>query len=222
MTDENFTSYEMMLIIDPTLGDDRTRQVIEELKSQIKDLEGTITFEDFWGTRYLAYKMNRQDKGFYVVLNFNLLPAKLLGLTNDLRLNQNIIRFITLKTPKNYEVLTLEALEKEAEKYKRVRKEDAKEEKEERVERAPRTSRPKPVEVEKKEEVKEEKPVKEVKEEKKEEPKVEVKEEKVEEVKEEVKEEIKEEPKKKESKITDLDDVDAKLKSIIDDPDISL
>ena len=214
MTDENFTSYEMMLIVDPTLGDDRTREVIEELKTQIQSLGGAMTFEDFWGSRYLSYKIKKYDKGFYVVLNFNLPPTKLLELSNDLRLNQSIVRFITLKTPKNYEILTLEALEKDAEKYKRVRKEDAKEgdkeeRKEDKIERAPRIAKPKTIEVEKKVEVKEE-----VKEEPKEEVKVEVKE--------EVKEEIKEEPKKKESKITDLDDVDAKLKSIMDDPDISL
>ena len=217
MTDENFTSYEMMLIVDPTLGDDRTREVIEELKTQIQSLGGAMTFEDFWGSRYLSYKIKKYDKGFYVVLNFNLPPTKLLELSNDLRLNQSIVRFITLKTPKNYEILTLEALEKDAEKYKRVRKEDAKEggkeeRKEDKVERAPRIAKPKIIEVEKKVEVKEE-VKKEVKVEK---PEV------VEEVKEEPKEEIKEEPKEKESKITDLDDVDAKLKSIMDDPDISL
>lgn len=211
MTDENFTSYEMMLIVDPTLGDDRSHEVIEDLKKEIKALDGSITFEDFWGTRYLSYKIKRHDKGYYVVLNFNLAPTKLLELTNELRLNQNVIRFITLKTPKNYEVMTFESLEKEAEKFKKVRKEEpTNEKKEDRVERKPRVEKSKPAEVE---EVK----VKPVKKEK-----VEVKVEKEEVKKEEPKEEIKEEPKKKEQKITDLDDVDAKLKSIIDDPDISL
>lgn len=202
MTDENLTSYEMMLIVDPTLGDDRTHEVIEELKKVITDLEGKITSEDFWGPRYLAYKIKRHDKGYYVVLNFNLAPTKLLGISNDLILNQNIIRFITLKTPKNYEVMNLEALEKEVEKFKKVRKEEKPAEGKE--ERKPYTPKAKPVEV-------------------KVEAKIEKKVEKKEEVKEEPKkEEVKEEPKKKESKITDLDDVDAKLKSIIDDPDISL
>ncbi|HPU94929.1 MAG TPA: 30S ribosomal protein S6 [Candidatus Gracilibacteria bacterium] len=233
MTEENFTSYEMMLIVDPTLGDDRTRDVIEELKTQIKSLEGTVTFEDLWGSRYLSYKIKRQEKGYYVVLNFNLAPTKLIELTNELRLNQNILRFITLKTPKNYEILTLEALEKEAEKFKKVKKEDAKEEEAPR-----RTSRPAPkakveepkvkeVEPEEKVEEKEvevekevkEKPAKKTEVEEKEE--IAVEEEAIEEEVEE-KEEVKEEPKKKEAKITDLDDVDAKLKSIIDDPDISL
>ncbi len=230
MTEENFTSYEMMLIVDPTLGDDRTRDVIEELKTQIKSLEGTITFEDLWGSRYLAYKIKRQEKGYYVVLNFNLAPTKLIELTNELRLNQNILRFITLKTPKNYEILTLEALEKEAEKFKKVKKEDTKEEEAPRRESRPapkaKVETPKVKEVEPEEkveekeiekEVKKEKPAKKVEVEEKEEIAVEEVEEEVEE-----KEEVKEEPKKKEPKITDLDDVDAKLKSIIDDPDISL
>lgn len=214
MTDENLTSYEMMLVVDPTLGDDRTHEVIEELKKTIEGLEGKITSEDFWGPRYLAYKIKKYDKGYYVVLNFNLAPTKLLGISNDLILNQNVIRFITLKTPKNYEVMNLEALEKEVEKYKKVRKEEKPVEGKE--ERKPYTPKAKPAET--KVEVKKVEVKVEVKEEVKVEKKVEVKEE----VKEEPKEEVKEEPKKKESKITDLDDVDAKLKSIIDDPDISL
>ena len=205
MTEEKFTSYEMMLIIDPTLGDDRTKTVIEELKSQIKTLGGDITFEDFWGNRDLSYRIKKNDKGFYVVLYFNLPPSKLLEISNELRLNSNVIRFITIKTPKNYEIMSLEKLEKESLKFKKENKE--------KIEKKVVSSKPQKSFIKNTQEEIKESPAKEDNSPTKVEEEL-IKEEEI------AKEELVQST--KESKITDLDDVDEKLKSIIDDPDISL
>lgn len=235
MTEENHISYELMIVVDPSLGDERTHEEVEKIKESITELEGKVTNEDFWGVRYLSYKIKRHDKGFYVVLNFNVAPAGIKEILKDIRLNPAVLRNLLIKTPRNYEVKSLAELEKEAEKYKKQKKEkgEEKESAKEIVVEEPKPIRRKPSKIEEKEEVKE---IKEVKEKpRKEVEKIEEKiEEKVEEkVKKEPEEEPKEktpEPKKAEPKekpsikfdTSDLDDVDAKLKSIIDDPDISL
>lgn len=225
MTEDSRISYELMIVADPVLGDEKTHEEVEKIKETITELEGKITNEDFWGIRYLAYKISRHDKGYYVVLNFNAAPAAIKDILKEIQLNPAVLRNLLTKTPRNYEVKSLVELEKEAEKYKKQKKEKIEIEKEkkgakEEVREEPKLIRRKSPKPEEKEEVKAPKPIKEEKEEIKE-----VKEVKEEEPKKEPPEPEQPEPKEKPSikfDISDLDDVDAKLKSIIDDPDISL
>ncbi len=215
MTEGN-SLYEMMAIIDPELGEEATSKQIDKIKKFITDLGGNITHEDIWGVQDLAYNIKKNERGYYVVLNFEIAGDQLAEFKSELALEQNLIRYMLLKAPKYYEFKTLEDLEKEAE-AARLKKEQESEEKDQKP--APKPA-PKPAQ-------KPEPKVEEVVEETAPEPEVE---EVVEEVTpepevEEVVEETAPEPEVEEVKLSDkkeLEDVDAKLKSIIDDPDISL
>ncbi|MFH1533673.1 MAG: 30S ribosomal protein S6 [Nitrospirota bacterium] len=212
--------YEIMLILPPDLGEEKTKKELDEVRSIILENGGEIFNEDLWGVRNFAYKIKKQDQGYYAVFNFSIEPAKLKKLDKPLVLNQNVVRYLIVKTPDNYEMITLEVYEERAAKEE-LEKEKKKKEKEEGK------FRPKP-KVAKKEEPKKEEPEEEPKKEepKKEEPKKEEPEEepkKEEPKKEEPEEEPKqEEPKEEKKPVAKLDDVDERLKSIIDDPDISL
>jgi len=216
-------SYETMVIVNPDLGEEETQKELERVKGLIKELGGKVTHEDVWGMRDLAYTIKHQDRGFYVVFNFNLEPSKLKEFDADMRLDAKVLRFVIIKTPKNYERLEFKDLEKEFKKYERPAKTTA------RTPSAPRAQEPAPapsaiekpvvkhvekpvskpapapvVEEEAPKKVKKEEPA----EEKEPEPEVEAPKKKKEEV--------------KLSDKSELEDVDAKLKSIIDDPDITL
>jgi ribosomal protein S6 len=241
MTEGN-SLYEMMAIIDPELGEEATSKQIDKIKKFITDLGGNITHEDIWGVQDLAYNIKKNERGYYVVLNFEIVGDQLAEFKSELALEQNLIRYMLLKAPKYYEFKTLEVLEKEAEEA-RLKKEAELEEKDQKPAQKPA---PKPTpEPEVKEVVEETAPepeVEEVVEETAPEPEVEevveetAPEPEVEEVVEEtapepeVEEVVEEtapepEPVVEEIKFSDkkeLEDVDAKLKSIIDDPDISL
>jgi len=245
MTEENLhVKYELMVILDPNLGEETAIKEVEKLKGEIKELEGKISNEDFWGIRDLAYRIKKETRGYYVVLNFGMDPSKTKEFEKDLTLNQAVLRYLLIKTPNYYELKTFMDLQKEAEEISRKKAEAAKEKEEKKENRrgsfAKRVAKKAEPKEESKEEVKEEKPVKKVK---KEAPKKEMidsaseasakshetKKEMVEEIEEEIKKETKEkkpEPKKEpEVKLSDkssLEDFDAKLKSIIDDPDITL
>jgi len=235
MTEETFhVKYELMVILDPNIGEEAASKEVEKLKGEIKEFEGNVSSGDFWGIRDLAYRIKKENRGYYAVLNFEIDPSKTKEFEKDLSLNQTILRYLLIKTPNYYELKTFVDLQKEAEEISRKKAElaKAKEEKKEQrrggiVSRPVRKER-KEEPVEEKEEkapvVKEEKPVskpkKETKREMVEEIEEEIKEEKKEKIKEE--EEPKKEPKLKLSDKSALEDFDAKLKSIIDDPDITL
>lgn len=199
--------YEIMVILSPDLGEEKTKKELDEVRELITSNGGKITFEDIWGVREFAYTIKKYDEGYYAVINFELVPKKLKELETPLNLSQKVLRYLVTKAPKNYTPITLEEYQEMAKKED-VEAEKAKNESKKGLPRpAPKTIESKKVE-----------------------PKVEAKKEKPksEEVKEESKsEEVKEEPKeavpaKEKAEDAKLDEVDEKLKSIINDPDITL
>lgn len=185
----------------PDLGEEETNKELDEVRELITSNGGNIFNEDIWGVRELAYPIRKQEQAFYAVFNFEMPPQNLKDLEKPMGLNQQLVRYLITKTPSNYEMVTLEEYEEVAAKEK----EEREKEKAEKEANKRRPASPKPRETKKIE--RKEAPKKEVKEEKKEEPKEEAAPETV-------------APKRE--KKPKLDEVDEKLKSIIDDPDISL
>jgi small subunit ribosomal protein S6 len=232
MTEETLhVKYELMVILDPNIGEEAASKEVEKLKGEIKEFEGKVSSDDFWGIRDLAYRIKKENRGYYAVLNFEIDPSKTKEFEKDLSLNQAVLRYLLIKTPNYYELKTFVDLQKEAEEISRKKAEIAKA-KEEKKEQRRGGITPRPVIVRKEkpiEEKEEKKPIS--KEEKpvfKKEPKKEIVDEIEKEIEKERKEKVedkKEEPKEPKLKLSDksaLEDFDAKLKSIIDDPDITL
>ncbi len=199
---EDANKYELMVIINPDIGTDAINKQLDEIKEMLvlsKGEKPEIFFEDVWGMRDFAYRIKKHERGFYAVYDFLMDPSLLKELNINLTLEANVLRHMIVKLPFGYESLTLAKIEEQ-----RLADE------EERMAKKSKGSRPAPEirkETIKKEEVKEEKKVVAVEEEESAKP---VKEEKP-----------KKAAPKKEVKETTLEDVDAKLKSIIENPDIN-
>ena len=199
----NFTSlesYELALVFSPTIGESGATSEVEELKKLITSGDGEVFFSDFWGLHDLAYMINKESQGFYVVLNFKSPTEKIKDLEKTLNIHPTVLRYLIIKAPVNYQVKSFEQYHEENEKLKQAKEKEQTDKKEARAAQLNKTRNPEPA-IEKKSKV--EKPVFKPKAEK-------PVEEKIEKVK---------EKEKKESK---LDDFDEKLKNIINDPDISL
>lgn len=211
MTEETLQrieKYEIMLIFNPDIGEEGVRKELDEVKKNITAEGGEVFTEDFWGVRELTYRIKKLDQGFYVVINLNLPTESVREIEKMLNLHPMVVRFLLLKTPVNYQLKTFEEYKEEEELFKREEAKKKEEEdlrKKEKFElRGKKVERPKKIEKKAKEEIK-----KEIKEEEKEP---------------EVSEEPKEAPKSKAKKLvkSKLEEVDEKLKSIIDNPDITL
>ncbi|KKQ71766.1 MAG: ribosomal protein S6, small subunit ribosomal protein S6 [Candidatus Peregrinibacteria bacterium GW2011_GWC2_39_14] len=213
---DDVQNYELMFVLSPELGEANTLKKVEEIKATLKTA-GKLTNEDVWGMRDLAYRIRKQDRGFYVVLNFSAENGKgITELDRTLRLDAAVLRHMILKTPVGYELKTLKDYEAEA---KEVEKLEAKElaEKEQKAEERlhPAKIVKKAVEkVEKVEEVEVKKLVKKAEKVEKEEVK------EVEAAETEKEEKSVKAPAKKAKAKEELSDVDEKLKRIMDNPDL--
>jgi len=193
-----------MVIFLQDIGETSINKELDELRKYISSNGGEVLNEDAWGIRDLAYRIKKQDQGFYYVLNFTLDTLKLGEMQRALVINPTVIRSLIVKTPNKYIFRTFAEYQDEEEKAKAA-KEEAKREKEAKKSH----SAPKP---------KFEKPEKK----KIQSAKPETKVEKKAEVEEEAPKKVEKKTKKAAHPKVKLEEVDAKLKSIIDDPDITL
>jgi len=89
--------YEVMYIIDPTLGEEATAAVVERFKTLVEQ-NGTLDELVEMGKKKLAYAINDQNEGYYVLMKFTSgpeLPAevdRVLGITEGI-----MRRLITLR-----------------------------------------------------------------------------------------------------------------------------
>ncbi len=62
-------AYESILVVSCKLGEEEQKAVIEKFKNLI-EANATLESVDEWGTRKLAYLINKESDGYYVLFNF--------------------------------------------------------------------------------------------------------------------------------------------------------
>ena len=63
--------YEAVFILTPVLSDVQMKEAVDKFKAVITDNGGTITNEENWGMRKLAYPIQKKSTGFYALLQFD-------------------------------------------------------------------------------------------------------------------------------------------------------
>ena len=87
------TKYEVMFIINPTLEDEKKDATVETVKSIIA-ADGVVGEVDVWGMRKLAYPIEKNVEGYYVVINFDANPTLPKELDRRLRILDSVMRHI--------------------------------------------------------------------------------------------------------------------------------
>lgn len=89
--------YETIYIVNPNLDVDSVKEVIAKFSDLIKRLRGSIVSVNEWGKKKLAYEVKRFDKGYYVVLNFCGVPGIVRELERNLKLDDRVLKYQTVK-----------------------------------------------------------------------------------------------------------------------------
>jgi len=87
------SKYETIFIIDPTLDEETTKATVERFTSLITE-NATIGAIDEWGKRRLAYEIDDQHEGYYVVVNFESTPEFPAELDRIYNITEGIMRSI--------------------------------------------------------------------------------------------------------------------------------
>lgn len=90
-------NYELMLIVNPTLSEEDRTSSIENLKALFEKNEVKVEKEDVWGDKKMAYKINKSDRGFYILYNLDMNGKLIKELSKSINLDRNIIRYMFSK-----------------------------------------------------------------------------------------------------------------------------
>jgi len=89
--------YETVFIARQDLGDAQVKAITEACEKVIKDGKGKITKTEEWGVRTLAYKINKNKKGHYVLIECDAPAPAVIEVERTLRLNEDVLRYMTIR-----------------------------------------------------------------------------------------------------------------------------
>ena len=90
-------NYESVLIARQDLGASQVINLVSDLSEVLKKEGGEVVKVDNWGLKNLAYRIKKNRKGHYVLLNI-VAPAKaIFEYEHLMRLNEDVIRYMTIK-----------------------------------------------------------------------------------------------------------------------------
>ncbi|MGN0688962.1 MAG: 30S ribosomal protein S6 [Oscillospiraceae bacterium] len=90
-------TYETMLVFNTKLGDEGVKALVEKFKALI-EANGTIESVDEWGKRKLAYAIEDETEGYYVLYTFTCKPDFPAELDRIIKITDGVLRsLITVK-----------------------------------------------------------------------------------------------------------------------------
>lgn len=90
-------NYEAMIVFSLKQGEDQVKSLVEKFKALI-EANGTLDNVDDWGKRKLAYDINYESEGYYVIYTFNCKPDFPAELDRVLKITDGVMRsMITVK-----------------------------------------------------------------------------------------------------------------------------
>jgi small subunit ribosomal protein S6 len=89
--------YELAFIIRPNVDGEGVTGIVDQVSQFVQAINGEVASVDIWGRRTLAYPINNHREGIYVLFQTKMPPAGLLELERNLKLSEEIIRYMLIK-----------------------------------------------------------------------------------------------------------------------------
>lgn len=105
--------YETIYVARPDLADEAMSKITARYEAVVADNAGTILVNEDWGKRKMAYIIRKHQRGHYIYLNYVAPPTLVAEMERSLGLEDQLLRFLTVKIEENVEVESRRALAEE-------------------------------------------------------------------------------------------------------------
>ena len=89
--------YEHLLIARQDISAQQVDALATHLKTIVEGQDGKVEKQEYWGLRGLAYRIKKNRKGHYVLLNINAPAVAVIELERQLKINEDVLRYLTVK-----------------------------------------------------------------------------------------------------------------------------
>lgn len=93
-------SYETVFIFTPVLSDQQMKEAVQKFTDLLRKEGAEIVNVEDWGLKMLAYPIQKKTTGFYQLVEFNAEPHVIETLEVNLRRDERVIRFLTVRQEK--------------------------------------------------------------------------------------------------------------------------
>jgi small subunit ribosomal protein S6 len=101
--------YETVWVVNGDLPDEEVKATIDKFTKVITGQGCTLVGVEEWGRRKLAYKIEGTFRGYYVLADFAGQPTAVKELERNYRIDDRVIRYLTIKKSDQVDLATLEA-----------------------------------------------------------------------------------------------------------------
>ncbi len=102
---EDVRIYELCLLYPYPFGQKEENDLLKEVEGLFTEVGGKQVAKDKWGRRGLAYDIKGFTEGNFVIYYYELDPAKVKEIDQQLRIMKGVLRHMFVKPPKNYQIL---------------------------------------------------------------------------------------------------------------------
>jgi len=92
------TTYEHVFIARQDVSPQQVDALVETFKGVITEGGGQVGKTEYWGLRNMAYRIRKNRKGHYVLMNIDAAPAAVKEMERQMGIHEDILRFMTLRT----------------------------------------------------------------------------------------------------------------------------
>jgi len=90
------TRYETVFVVHPEKGG-RIKEFIDKFRRVVEGLDGTVDQVDEWGLKDLAYRIEKQAKGYYTLLQYRSSAKAVEELERNMKLTDGVLRYLTVR-----------------------------------------------------------------------------------------------------------------------------
>ena len=95
--------YEHVLIARQDISPQQVDALVEDITRQVHDAGGKVGKSEYWGLRNLAYRVRKNRKGHYCLLNIDAPAEAVHELERRQRINEDVLRFLTIRVDEHDE-----------------------------------------------------------------------------------------------------------------------
>ena len=89
--------YECVFIARQDISSAQVEGLTEEYSKIIEDNGGKVTKNEYWGLRTMAYRIKKNRKGHYVLLNIDAPSPAVLEMERNMRISDDVLRYLSLR-----------------------------------------------------------------------------------------------------------------------------
>jgi len=102
--------YENLVIVKPTFTAEEIQASISAIEEVITSNGGEIAATNAMGMRKLAYPIEKNERGYYHVIYYTVAPSAISEIERRFRINEDLLRFVTIKYDSNREITAWNAM----------------------------------------------------------------------------------------------------------------